>query len=209
MLFFQPVGYNGMYMTLQYDMETFFHWVWTMIFRQLCHAWRWLIWKVRHVGVRGCAPKHGKKEVKPGDAVARLVAKAQKILQVPCVDDQIEGEKTGFPGLLFWKEELGQTWYDGDLFIDDFEWCWSMLIYFDLFCSIFMVVAGCFCYKATRCSILWWSTWSKTTISRETAGGHASLAGFPPRTGSSDLGARGQAAASQLMFVVTRGDLHF
>ena len=122
---------------------------------------------------------------------------------------RLREKKTGFPGLLFWKEELGQTWYDGDLFIDDFEWCWSMLIYFDLFCSIFMVVAGCFCYKATRYSILWWSTWSKTTISRETAGGHASLAGFPPRTGSSDLGARGQAAASQLMFVVTRGDLHF
>jgi len=101
MLFFQPVGYTGMYMTVQYDMETFFHWVWTMIFRQLCHAWRWLIWKVRHVGVRGCAPKHGKKEVKPGDAVARLVAKAQKILQVPCVDDQIEGEKNRVPRAAF------------------------------------------------------------------------------------------------------------
>ena len=23
----------------KFDMETFFHWVWTMIFRQLCHAW--------------------------------------------------------------------------------------------------------------------------------------------------------------------------
>ena len=61
-------------------------------------------------------------EVKPGDAVARLVAKAQKILQVPW----------RVPG----REELGPTWYE-----DDDYWYFLMpLNGVDLFWSIFMGV---------------------------------------------------------------------